>query len=123
MRFIIANSSAPPVKSDTNCRTPRPAAAMPMAMPVSSSSPAVRVAIGDPSEERWFSVREVPKPMAPASMARLAMAAMAWMSASVAGSRSTPRWPITNTLSAACGSWLAISTSKRRWAKVSRYSG
>jgi len=64
-------------------------------MPVSSSSPAVSVAIGEPSDERWLSVREVPKPMAPASMARLAMAAMALMSASVAGSRSTPRWPMT----------------------------
>ena len=60
-------------------------------MPVSSSSPAVSVGVGCPSEVRWLSVREVEKPSAPASTARFASAAMAAMSASVAGSRSAPR--------------------------------
>src|SRR3954470_14377574 len=87
----MSNSASGSLKSETTCKTPLPApllaAAMPMAMPVNSSSPAVSVAIGEPSEERWLSVRDVPKPMAPASIARLAIADMALMSASVAGVR------------------------------------
>ena len=48
------------------------------------------------------------------------IAAMAAMSAGVAGSRLAPRSPMTNTLSAACGSWLPISTSKARSCRASR---
>ena len=46
-------------------------------MPVSSSSAAVSVGVGWPSLVRWLSVRDVEKPSAPASTARLAIAAMA----------------------------------------------
>ena len=89
-------------------------------MPVSSSSPAVRVGVGAPSLVLWLRVREVVKPNAPASTAPFAMAAMAAMSASLAGSRLAPRSPMTKTRRAAWGSWLAISISKARAARASR---
>jgi len=44
---------------------------------------------------RWANVREVEKPMAPASMASLTIAAIASMSSGVAGSFLAPRSPIT----------------------------
>ena len=45
------------------------------------------------------------------------------MSSAVAGSRSTPRWPMTKTRNGACGTWVAKSMSQRRSANASRYSG
>ena len=93
---------------------------MPMAMAISSSSLAVKVAIGSPSLVRWLRVREVPKPIAPASMASLAKRRISAMSCAVAGSRSAPRWPMTKTRSAAWGSWLPMSTSNFRPARASR---
>ena len=80
-------------------------------MPISSSSAAVKVGVGWPSEVRWLRVREVEKPRAPASMARFARAAMAAMSAGLAGSRFAPRSPMTKTRRAACGNWAPTSRS------------
>ena len=120
IRRSMANSASGSVKSDTTWSTPRPASAMPMAMAVSSSSLAVRVAIGSPALVRWLRVRDVPKPMAPASIASLARAFIRAMSSAVAGSRSAPRWPMTKTRRAAWGSWLPMSTSNDRAARASR---
>ena len=70
------------------------------AMPASSSAAAVSVGVHSPVLVRWFLVREVVKPSAPASIASRAMRPMATMSAGVASSRSAPRSPITYTRSA-----------------------
>ena len=96
---------------------------MPRAIAASSSSAAVMVGVSAPSGVRWNSEREVVKPSAPAESPSSTSAAMAAMSAAVAGSRSTPRRPITKTRSGACGTWVAKSMSQRRWASASRYSG
>ena len=110
-RRIRPNSAWGSAKSETNCSTPRPAAFSPRAIPISSSSAAVRVGVGWPSEVRWLRVREVEKPRAPASMARFARADMAAISAGLAGSRLAPRSPMTKTRRAACGSWAPTSRS------------
>ena len=46
--------------------------------------------------------------------------AISTASASVAGSRSAPRRPMTNTRTAACGTWVATSRSYRRASSASR---
>ena len=61
----------------------------------SSSSLAFRVGVKSPVEVRWFSVREVEKPSAPARTASPASCAIALLSSSVEGSRRAPRSPIT----------------------------
>ena len=96
---------------------------MPRAIAVSSSSAAVMVGVSTPSGVRWNSEREVEKPSAPAASPSSTSAAIAAMSCAVAGSRSTPRWPMTKTRSGACGTWVAKSMSQRRAARASRYSG
>jgi hypothetical protein len=67
--------------------------------------------VKSPVDVRWFSVREVEKPSAPALTASAASAAIALLSSSVAGSRRAPRSPITYTRSAACGNCAPTSMS------------
>ena len=94
-RRSIVNSAAPPLKSDTTCRTPLPVPPSARAMPTSSSSLASRLGVGEPSLERWFSVRDVEKPSAPASTAAAARRDIRATSSGVAVSRLAPRSPIT----------------------------
>ena len=123
----MANSVAPAVvvswKSSSSWITPLPARPMPRAIAASSSSAAVMVGVSAPSEVRWNSEREVEKPSAPASSPSSTSFAIAAMSAAVAGSRSTPRRPMTKTRSGACGTCVAKSMSQRFCASASRYSG
>ena len=84
---------------------------MAVAIAVSSSSAAVSVGIGRPSSVLWLSVREVEKPSAPAHTPAAASAAMAALSSGVAGSRLTPRWPMTKTRTGECGTCAAMSRS------------
>ena len=51
--------------------------------------------VGRPSLSRWFNVRDVEKPSAPASAAAFAISAIRAISSGVAGSRLAPRSPIT----------------------------
>jgi hypothetical protein len=107
-------------KSSRSWITPLPARRMPRAIAASSSSAAVMVGVSAPSGVRWNSEREVVKPSAPAKSPSSTSAAIAAMSAVVAGSRSTPRRPMTKTRSGACGTWVAKSMSQRRCARASR---
>ncbi len=71
-RTISRNSShscSRPAKSDTTSNTPCPASPKMRLMPSSSSAPAVRLGVKRPSLARWFLVREVVKPRAPARTA------------------------------------------------------
>ncbi len=62
----------------------------------SSSSVAARSdGVGSPLAVRWFSVRDVENPMAPARMASVASMRMAAASSSVASSRRAARSPMT----------------------------
>ena len=92
-------------------------------MPTSSSASAVRVGVCSPVLVRWFRVREVEKPRAPASMASRARAAMAPMSSGVAGSWRAPRSPITLRRRAPWGTWMPTSMSWGRASTSSRNSG
>ena len=94
-RSIIGRSSLMVERSSTNWNTLRPAPCIAPAIAVSSSSPAFSVGVKSPVEVRWFSVREVEKPSAPARTASLASAAIALLSSGVEGSRRAPRSPIT----------------------------
>ena len=123
-RRSMANSVEPSGvaswKSSRSWITPLPARRMPRAIAASSSSPAVMVGVSAPSGVRWNSEREVVKPSAPAKSPSSTSAAIAAMSAVVAGSRSTPRRPMTKTRKGACGTWVAKSMSQRRCARASR---
>ena len=88
-----------------------PVAPTARAIPSSSSASAVSVGVYSPLELRWFRVREVLNPIAPASTAWRASLAMASMSSGVAISRWAPRSPITLSRRAPCGTWVAMSTS------------
>jgi len=91
-----ANSECSSSKSPTASITPQPASPSPRAMPSSSAWPAVRLGVKAPSRERWFFVRDVVKPIAPASTASRASSDMRAIS-SLVGSAvwSPPRLPIT----------------------------
>ena len=82
-------------KSDTICSQPAPVSRMAWAIAVSSASSARKVGMLRPSAARWFNVREVEKPSAPARRPSVVSSAMRRRSASVAGSRLAPRSPIT----------------------------
>jgi hypothetical protein len=87
----MANSSSTSAKSDTTWSTPRPVVPMARAMPTSSSRAAVSVGVGSPRLVRWFIVRDVVKPSAPAATPAAAMRPIASISSAVAGARSAPR--------------------------------
>ena len=88
-------SSSRSMKSETTCNTPAPVAPIALAMPTSSSRAAVSVGVGSPVLVRWFSVREVVNPSAPAVTASAAMRPISAISSGVAASRLAPRSPIT----------------------------
>ena len=93
---IRANSaSGSGQKSEISSTTPCPASATPAAMASSSSAPARSDGVGSPVDVRWFRVREVEKPMAPARIASVASARMAAASSCVASSRRAARSPMT----------------------------
>ena len=118
-RRSMANSVEPSAvaswKSSRSWITPLPARRMPRAIAASSSSAAVMVgvsvAVGRAVEQRArggeaeraglqaLLHQRTPSPPCPAV---------------VAGSRSTPRRPMTKTRSGACGTWVAKSMSQRR---------
>ena len=83
MRRNSSNSCSRSTKSDTTSNTPRPASRMPRAMPSSSASVAVRLGVKSPSRVRWFLVRDVVKPSAPASSASRVSSAIASTSSAV----------------------------------------
>ena len=95
MPSTLATSSRGSVKSDTTWSTPLPTAPSPSAMPASSLAAAVKVGVQSPRLVRWLRVRDVVKPMAPASIASPARRAISAISSSVAGSRAAPRSPMT----------------------------
>ena len=66
MERIMSNSpSRSGQKSEISSTTPCPASATPSAMASSSSALARREGVGSPVAVRWFSVRDVEKPIAP----------------------------------------------------------
>ncbi|HET9974338.1 MAG TPA: hypothetical protein VFQ68_39325 [Streptosporangiaceae bacterium] len=69
---------------------------------------------------RWFRVRDVVNPRAPASTPARASWAIAAMSSGAAAAPAIARFPITCTRSAACGTWVATSTSCGRASIASR---
>ena len=75
--------------------TPWPASATPSAIASSSSARARSDGVGSPVAVRWFSVRDVENPMAPARMASVARLRMAAASSAVASSRRAARSPMT----------------------------
>ena len=92
------NSNSPSVsgqKSEISSTTPCPASATPRAMASSSSVPARSDGVGSPLAVRWFSVRDVEKPMAPARRASVARRRMAAVSSGVASSSRAARSPMT----------------------------
>ena len=92
----MANSpSASGEKSEMSSTTPCPASATPRTMASSSAAPAFSEGVGSPVAVRWFSVRDVENPRAPAAMASVARRRMAAASSSVASSRRAARSPIT----------------------------
>ena len=99
-----ANSWSKSTRSLMIWITPLPAAPRASAMPIISSSSACSVGVYSPVDARWFSERDEVNPMAPASTARRAISAICAMSSGVAGSRATPRSPMTLTRTAAWGS-------------------
>ena len=107
----MANSSSTSSKSEITCIQPLPMSRSAPAIAASSASAASSVGIERPSNVLWFSVREVEKPRAPALIPSAASRAISARSCSVAGSRSAPRSPMTNTRSAACGTCVAMSMS------------
>ena len=110
-RRSMANSASRSSKSEITCSQPAPTSPIAAPMAVSSSSAAVRVGIGRPSRVLWLRVREVEKPKAPARTPAAASSAMAALSSAVAGSRFTPRSPMTKTRTGECGTCAAISRS------------
>ena len=92
----MANSaSASGQKSEISSTTPCPASATPRAIASSSSARARSDGVGSPVAVRWFNVRDVEKPMAPADRASVASRRMAAVSSSVASSRRAARSPMT----------------------------
>ncbi len=92
------SSNSPSVsgqKSEINSTTPWPASATPQGVASSSSAPARRDRVGAPVAVRWFSVRDVKDPIAPARMASVARLRMAAASSAVASSRRAARSPMT----------------------------
>ena len=110
-------------KPATTCSRPALASLSPMAISTNSSVEAWYIGVFDPSLLRWFMVREVENPTAPARMASCTSARIALRSAAFAGSRRAPRSPIAYTRSAACGTYAQTSMSYRRWPRKSRYCG
>ena len=95
MRRSRANSSLVP-KSLTAWSTPTPAEPIASAMPTSSSVLAVRLGVNRPSAARWFIVRDVLNPKAPASMPSTASRPISAISSPVGCSVwSAPRSPMT----------------------------
>ena len=82
-------------KSEISSTTPCPASATPNAIASSSSAPARNDGVGSPVAVRWFRVREVEKPTAPARIASVANRRMAATSSSEASSRRAARSPMT----------------------------
>ena len=96
MERIISNSpSTSGQKSEISSTTPCPASATPSAMASSSAALARREGVGSPVAVRWFSVRDVENPIAPARMASVASPRIAAASSSVASSRRAARSPMT----------------------------
>ena len=123
IRRNIENSPSTSLKSETTCSTPRPLFPISSAIPISSSASAVSVGVNSPRLVRWFIVRDVVKPSAPASIAPRASRAIASMSSVVAASRRAPRSPMTCSRSAPCGTCTATSTSNGRPSSASTNSG
>ena len=92
-------------------------------MPNSSSSAAKVPGTGSPEMARCASVRLVEKPRAPATTASRTMAAIASMSAGVAGSLLAPRSPMTYARTAPWGTWVPTSSTNDRRSRASRNSG
>ena len=82
-------------KSEISSTTPCPASATPSAIASSSSARARSDGVGSPLAVRWFNVRDVEKPTAPARMASVARRRIAAASSSVASSRRAARSPMT----------------------------
>ncbi len=119
----MANSaSGSGQKSEISSTTPWPASATPSAIASSSSARARRDGVGSPDAVRWFSVRDVENPIAPARRASVASARMAAVSSSVASSRRAARSPMTKSRSAPWGSCAHRSMSCGRRPTASRYS-
>jgi len=96
MEWTSSNSpSVSGQKSEISSTTPWPASGTPSAMASSSSELARNDGVGSPVAVRWFSVRDVENPMAPACIASVASLRMAAMSSSVASSNRAARSPMT----------------------------
>ena len=90
---VMMSSPAEPAGASSNTPVPSSPSAAPM--PNSSSSAANVPGTGSPSMAVWAMVRDVENPSAPAAIASLTMAFIAWMSSGVADSLRAPRSPIT----------------------------